>query len=71
MFLNSLNHHIYSDLGKKPISSIPKQDVISTLRKPEAEGMHETFYRVRQRLEAIFDYAKLRLMNETRFSFNL
>ena len=57
--LNSLKHHIYSDLGKKPISSITKQDVISTLRKLEAEGMHETCYRVRQRLEAIFDYAEI------------
>ena len=57
--LNSLKHHVYSDLGKKPISSITKQDVISTLRKLEAEGMHETCYRVRQRLEAIFDYAEI------------
>jgi integrase len=29
------------------------------LRKLEAEGMHETCYRVRQRLEAIFDYAEI------------
>jgi integrase len=57
--LNSLKHHVYSDLGEKPISSITKQDVISTLRKLEAEGMHETCYRVRQRLEAIFDYAEI------------
>ena len=57
--LNSLKHHVYSDIGEKPISSITKQDVISTLRKLEAEGMHETCYRVRQRLEAIFDYAEI------------
>ena len=57
--LNSLKHHVYSDLGEKPISSITKQDVISTLRKLEAEGMYETCYRVRQRLEAIFDYAEI------------
>ncbi len=57
--LNSLKHHVYSDLGEKPISSITKQEVISTLRKLEAEGMHETCYRVRQRLEAIFDYAEI------------
>mgnify|MGYP003683352995 CR=1 FL=1 len=55
--LNSLKHHVYPDLGEKPISTITKQDVIANLRKIEAEGMHETCYRVRQRLEAIFDYA--------------
>ena len=57
--LNSLKLHVYSDLGKKPISTITKQDVIANLRKLEAEGMHETCYRVRQRLEAIFDYAEI------------
>ena len=55
--LNSLKHHVYPDLGERPISTITKQDVIANLRKIEAEGMHETCYRVRQRLEAIFDYA--------------
>ena len=57
--LNSLKHHVYPDLGEKPISTITKQDVIANLRKIEAEGMHETCYRVRQRLEAIFDYAEI------------
>ena len=57
--LNSLKHHIYPDLGEKPISTITKQDVIANLRKLEAEGMYETCYRVRQRLEAIFDYAEI------------
>ena len=57
--LNSLKLHVYSDLGKKPISTITKQDVIANLRKLEAKGMHETCYRVRQRLEAIFDYAEI------------
>ena len=46
-------------MGEKPISTITKQDVIANLRKIEAEGMHETCYRVRQRLEAIFDYAEI------------
>jgi integrase len=57
--LNSLKHHVYPDLGEIPISTITKQDVIANLRKIEAEGMHETCYRVRQRLEAIFDYAEI------------
>jgi integrase len=57
--LNSLKYHVYPDLGAKPISTITKQDVIANLRKLEAEGMHETCYRVRQRIEAIFDYAEI------------
>jgi len=57
--LNSLKHHVYPDLGEKPISNITKQDVITNLRKIEAADMHETCYRVRQRLEAIFDYAEI------------
>ena len=40
--LNSLKHHVYPDLGEKPISTITKHDVIANLRKLEAEGMHET-----------------------------
>jgi integrase len=57
--LNSLKHHVYPDLGEKPISSITKQDVIANLRKIETVGKHETCYRVRQRLEAIFSYAEI------------
>jgi len=57
--LNSLKNHVFTDLGEKPVSVITKQDVISTLRKIEAEGLHETCYRVRQRLEAIFEYAEI------------
>ena len=57
--LNSLKYHVYPDLGKKPISTITKQDIIANLRKLEAQGMHETCYRIRQRLETIFDYAEI------------
>ena len=57
--LNSLKNHVFTDLGEVPVSEITKQDVISTLRKLEAEGLHETCYRVRQRLEAIFEYAEI------------
>ena len=57
--LNSLRFHAYPDLGAMPIASITKQDVIATLRKLEEQGKHETCYRVRQRLEAIFDYAEI------------
>ena len=57
--LSSLKNHVFTDLGEVPVSEITKQDVISTLRKLEAEGLHETCYRVRQRLEAIFEYAEI------------
>ena len=51
--------HVYPDLGEMPISSILKQDIISTLRKLEAEGKNETCYRIRQKIEAIFSYAEI------------
>jgi integrase len=57
--LSSLNMHVYPDLGEMPISSILKQDLISTLRKLEAEGKYETCYRIRQKIEAIFSYAEI------------
>ena len=55
--LRSLVFHVFPDLGDRPISDITKQDVIANLRKLESEGKHETCYRVRQRIEAIFEYA--------------
>ncbi len=55
--LRSLEYYVYPDFGERPISEITKQDVISNLRKLESDGIHETCYRVRQRLEAIFEYA--------------
>ena len=33
--------------------------MIATLRKIEADGKHETCYRIHQRIEAIFDYAEV------------
>ena len=57
--LSNLNMHVYPDLGEIPISDISKQDIISTLRKLEAEGKHETCYRIRQKLEAIYSYAEV------------
>ena len=56
---SSLNMHAYPDLGEKPISTISKQDIISTLRKLEAEGKYEACYRLRQKIEAIFSYAEI------------
>ena len=56
---SSLSMHAYPDLGEKPISTISKQDIISTLRKLEAEGKYEACYRLRQKIEAIFSYAEI------------
>ena len=57
--LNSLKYYDFPDLGERPISDIKKKEVIATLRKLESEGKYETCYRVRQRLEAIFEYAEI------------
>ena len=57
--INSLSNYVFSDMGSRPISDITKQDVIATLRKIEADGKHETCYRVRQRIEAVFNYAEI------------
>ncbi|HIA57228.1 MAG TPA: DUF4102 domain-containing protein, partial [Candidatus Lambdaproteobacteria bacterium] len=46
---SSLNMHVFPDLGEMPISYISKQDIISTLRKLEAEGKYEACYRLRQK----------------------
>ena len=54
--IRSLNYYVFPDFGERPITEITKQDVIANLRKLESEGIHETCYRVRQRLEAIFEY---------------
>ena len=59
MYLTHLNSMYIHSLGERPISDITKKDVIATLRELESEGKHETCYRVRQRLEAIFDYAEI------------
>ena len=56
---SSLKMHVLPDLGEKSISSISKQDIISSLRKIETKGKYETCYRVRQKLEAIFSYAEI------------
>ena len=56
---SSLKMYAFPDLGEIPIVNISKQDIISTLRKLEAEGKNETCYRVRQKIEAIFSYAEI------------
>ena len=55
---SSLIIHVFPYLGEIPIVNINKRDVISMLKKLEVVGKHETCYRIRQRLESIFNYAK-------------
>ena len=57
--LSSLKMHVFPDLGQIPIADISNQDLIATLRKLESEGKYETCYRIRQKLEAIFSFAKI------------
>ena len=57
--LRSLEYYVFPDFGERPIAEITKKDVIANLRKLESEGIHETCYRVRQRLENIFEYAEI------------
>ena len=56
---SNIKMHVLRDIGEKPISSISKQDIISSLRKIETKGKYETCYRIRQKLEAIFSYAEI------------
>ena len=52
--------HVFPDLGDKPILEIRRDDVIGILMKLEEKGIHETCYRIRQKLEAIFVYAEIK-----------
>jgi len=56
---SNLKMYVLPDLGETPISYISKKDIISALRKIEAEGKYETCRRVRQKIEAIFSYAEI------------
>ena len=53
---SNLKMYVLPDIGETPIASITKQDIISILRKIEAQGKYETCYRVRQKLEAIYKW---------------
>ena len=55
-----MNMHVFPDLGDKPILEIRRDDVIGILMKLEEKGIHETCYRIRQKLEAIFVYAEIK-----------
>jgi integrase len=55
--LDSLADNVFPDLGAVPVKDITAQDLLTTLRKIEARGAHETATRVLQRCSAVFRYA--------------
>ena len=52
-----MNMHAFPDLGDKPILDIRREDIIGVLMKLEEKGIHETCFRIRQKIEAVFVYA--------------
>jgi integrase len=55
--VESLEDHVYPALGKKSIEAVPNSDVLDVIAKLLATGKVETARRVRQRLDAVFEYA--------------
>ena len=58
--IQSLTDHVYPVIGDKMIMNVEPPDVLSLLGGMLADGKVETARRVRQRLDAIFEYAGLR-----------
>ena len=56
----SLRDHVYPDIGDRPMASVDPVQVLFILDKLLAEGKIETARRVRQRLDAVWEYAGLR-----------
>jgi integrase len=56
----SLRDHVYPDIGNKPVGDIDPANVLDLLGKLLAGGKVETARRVRQRLDAVFEYAGLK-----------
>lgn len=55
--LNRLNHDVFPEIGKKPVSEIKTADVRAMLLKIEARGAQETALRVKVICGQIFRYA--------------
>jgi integrase len=56
----SLRDHVYPTLGGKPIEAVGPGHILDLLEQLLADGKVETARRVRQRLDAIFEYAGVR-----------
>ena len=55
--LQSLEDHVYPVLGKKPIYMLTTPDVLDVIDKLITAGKVETARRIRQRMDAVFEYA--------------
>jgi integrase len=55
--LDSLADNVFPDLGAIPVKDVTAQDLLTTLRKVESRGAHETAARILQRCSAVFRYA--------------
>ena len=58
--VQSLADHVYPVIGDKPVESVEPAAVLDLLGGMLADGKVETARRVRQRLDAVFEYAGLR-----------
>lgn len=47
----------YAGIGATPIADVNASDILVLLRRIEARGVHETAYRVKQRIGQVFRYA--------------
>ena len=59
IWLNSISNHIYPSLGDRRIASITSSEILSALEPLWAEKP-QTGKKVRQRLEQVFEWAKVR-----------
>jgi integrase len=57
LWLRSLEIYAFSKIGKRPVSTITSADVLSILN-PIWAKKHDTARRVKQRIAAVFDWAK-------------
>jgi integrase len=56
----SLRDHVYPEIGDRPMASVEAVHILNLLDKLLADGKTETARRVRQRLDAVWEYAGLR-----------
>lgn len=54
---NSLENHVFPELGKRPVHQISARDVADVLRPLEKQGKLELVKRICQRLSAVMDHA--------------
>lgn len=55
--LRSLERDVFPEIGALPIAQLTPPLILAALREVEARGSIETAKRIRQRIEAVFDYA--------------